>query len=69
VRLFALVLGLACALLSAGCAVYGSAETTTVTVEGDTARVKANRWEGAVECGPAAGGAPCSASSRRERIP
>ncbi|MGO4570492.1 hypothetical protein [Microvirga sp. 2TAF3] len=65
---FALVIAGTMALLSAGCAVYGSAETATFNVQGDTGRVTADRWEGTVVCGPASGQAPCAAESIRERI-
>jgi hypothetical protein len=68
VRRFAFAIGLAGALSNAGCAVYGSAESAVVTIQGDAASVSADRWEGTVECGPAAGRAPCSAGSRREQI-
>ncbi|AWM88603.1 hypothetical protein [Microvirga sp. 17 mud 1-3] len=56
------------ALLVGGCAVYGSAETATVQVQGDRMHVRADRWEGSVACGPGLGERPCSAGSMREGI-
>ncbi|MBZ6077848.1 hypothetical protein [Microvirga puerhi] len=67
IRLGWFVVG-AIALLLGGCAVYGAAETTTVHIQGDQTRVTADRWEGAVACGPGTGQSPCSASSVREGI-
>lgn len=61
-------IAMASAFLSGGCAVYGSAETATVHVQGDTARVTADRWEGSVACGPGLGQTPCAAGSVREGI-
>lgn len=56
------------ALLSGGCAVYGTAESATVHVQGDRAQVTADRWEGGVACGPGMGNTPCGAGSVREMI-
>ncbi|MCB8819570.1 hypothetical protein [Microvirga rosea] len=58
----------AVALLSSGCAVYGTAETATVQVQGDRAHVTADRWEGTVACGPGMGATPCAAGSVREGL-
>lgn len=56
------------ALLVGGCAVYGLAETATFQIEGDTARVTADRWEGGIACGPGVAAGPCAAGSVREGI-
>ena len=56
------------ALMSAGCAVYGSAGASRFAVDGETGRVTADTWEGSVACGAAHGQPPCAAASVHERI-
>jgi hypothetical protein len=67
-RHFARVLAGLLALMSAGCAVYGSAGASRFAVDGDTGRVSADTWEGTVACGTAPGQPPCAAASVHERI-
>lgn len=66
-RLAWMVAGLV-ALLSGGCAVYGSAETTTFSSDGETARITAESWEGSVACGPGIGQSPCTAASIHRQV-